>query len=72
MVRSFRDEHFGGVTHRSKGVYGSDFVEEFGDGPPVQIDSYQAHERELKKRNLHFHERNPEITYRRKHAQDRG
>lgn len=70
MVRDYRREHFQGITYRSKGVYGGGFVEDFGDGRPVEITDYQQHSRELAKRNLHFHEMSAVHKYHRKHIKD--
>ena len=71
-VRSYRDEMFGGVTHRSKGVY--PIVDNALDpmNRDVVVSDYQEHRRLMDRAGLEFHQRNPENSYRRKHARDRG
>lgn len=70
MYHDFHRERFGGITHRSKGIYPFVCEDLHPQGIPLEIQSYQHHERLLKQHGRAFHQKNPENVYRRKHIKD--
>lgn len=72
MERDKRREMFGGVTHRSKGIY--PFVSEdiLPNGMAVEVKDYAHESRLLRERGLQRHEVTSESRYRFKHRRDRA